>query len=135
MVVSLAVLTYDSIEISTLRSSMALTITGWTFDQPVYNPGATITLTVNYSSTDETTSNVSSSVLVTMTDSAGSASQTSDGSVNFPDFATAGAVTADPATVSVSDNRPTPGTWAQVSNVLSGSAAPFAGVAVFTSVA
>ena len=114
---------------------MALTITGWTFDQPVYNPGATITLTVNYSSTDETISNVSSSVLVTMTDSAGSASQTSDGSVNFPDFATAGAVTADPTTVSVSDNRSPAGTWTEVSNTLSGTVSPFAGVAIFSSVA
>jgi len=114
---------------------MALTITSWVFDQPVYNPGATITLTVNYTSTDGTSANVSSGVMVTVTDSAGSATETSDGSVNFPDFATAGAVTADPTTVSVSDNRTPAGAWTQVSNTLSGSAAPFTGVAVFTSVA
>jgi hypothetical protein len=115
---------------------MALTISGWAFDQPVYNPGATITLTIDYTSTDSSAANVSSAVTVTVSDAvSGAVTQASDGSVSFPDFATAGAVTADPTTVSVSDNRPTPGTWTQVSNTLSGTAAPFTGVAVLTSVA
>jgi hypothetical protein len=118
-----------------LRSRVALAITSWSFDQAVYNSGDTITLTIDYTSTDFTASDVSSAVTVSVTDSAGTASQTSDGSASFPEFSTAGAATVDPTTVSVSDNRLTPGVWTEVSNTVSGSAAPFTGVAVFTSVA
>jgi hypothetical protein len=114
---------------------MALTITSWSFDQPVYNTGAAITLTINYDSTDATASDVASAVTVTVTDSAGTATQSSDASGNFPEFTVAGASTVEPTTVAVSDNRPTPGVWTEVSNVLSGTVAPFTGVAVFTSVA
>jgi hypothetical protein len=115
---------------------MSLTITGWSFDQAVYNPGATITLTIDYTSTDSSAADVSSAVTVTVSDAtSGAVTQASNGSVAFPDFTTAGAESADPTTVTVSDNRSPAGTWNQVSNVLSGSAAPFSGVAVFTSVA
>lgn len=115
---------------------MSLTITGWSFDQSVYNPGAVVTLTIDYTSTDSSAADVSSAVTVTVSDAtSGAVTQASNGSVAFPDFTTAGAASADPTTVTVSDNRPTPGTWTQVSNTLSGTAAPFSGVAVFTSVA
>jgi hypothetical protein len=114
---------------------MALTITSWSFDQPVYNAGATITLTINYNSTDATASDVSSAVTVTVTDAAGTATQSSDTSGSFPEFTVAGAATVEPTTVSVSDNRAVPGVWTEVSNTLSGTEAPFTGVAVFTSVA
>jgi hypothetical protein len=126
-------------DLEPLRSSMALDITSWSFDEPVYNSGDTITLTINYTSTDSTggTEAVVSAVTVTVTDSAGDATQVSDGGVNFPNF-TVGSTTSavvDPTTVAVTDNRSTPGTWTEVSNNLSGTEAPFTGVAVFTSVA
>lgn len=114
---------------------MALTITSWSFDQPVYTTGATITLTINYDSTDATAADVASAVTVTVTDSAGTATQASDTSGNFPEFTVTGTSTVEPTTVAVSDNRTPAGAWTEVSNVLSGTAAPFTGVAVFTSVA
>jgi hypothetical protein len=117
---------------------MSLTINSWSFDQPVYAPGATITLTVNYTSTDVTStpSDTAANITVTVSDSADSAVVTSDGSAAFPMLNTSapGAETVDPTTVSVTDSRPTPGTWTLVSNTLA-DAAPFTGVAVLTSVA
>jgi hypothetical protein len=114
---------------------MSLEITSWAFDQPVYNPGATITLTINYTSTDGTVADVASTVTVTVTDATGTATQSSDVSGDFPDFTVAGAATVEPTTVTVADNRSPAGAWTEVSNVLSGTAVPFTGVAVFTSVA
>jgi hypothetical protein len=117
---------------------MALTITGWFFDQPVYNTGDTINLTVNYTSTDFTDGSdpVSSGITVTVTDTSDSADQASDGSSSFPDFTVAGtAAVVEPTTVAVSDNRSPAGTWTEVSNTLSGTVSPFTGVAIFTSVA
>jgi hypothetical protein len=114
---------------------MALDITSWSFDQPVYNSGATITLTINYTSTDVSVADVTSVVTVTVTDADSNVSQTSDSSGNFPNLEVAGASTVEATTVGVSDNRSPVGVWTEVSNVLSGTAAPFTGVAVFTSVA
>lgn len=114
---------------------MALDITSWSFDQPVYNSGAAITLTINYTSTDAAVADVSSAVTVTVTDADNNAAQTSDGSGNFPNLEVAGAATVEATTVTVSDDRSPAGVWTEVSNVLSGTAAPFTGVAVFTSVA
>jgi hypothetical protein len=115
---------------------MSLVINSWSFDQPVYTTGSTITLTVDYTSTDTTSTpaDTAFNVTVTVADSADSVTNTSDGSVAFPMFTTStpGAESADPTTVTVTDNRP--GTWTLVSNTLS-AAAPFTGVAVLTSVA
>jgi hypothetical protein len=114
---------------------VALTITSWAFDQPVYNTGAPITLTINYDSTDATASAIASAVTVTVTDSAGTATQSSDVSGSFPEFTVAGASTVEPTTIAVIDNRSPAGAWTEVSNILTGTEAPFTGVAVFTSVA
>lgn len=117
---------------------MSLVINSWSFDQPVYTTGSTITLTVDYTSTDTTSTptDTAFNVTVTVADSADSVTNTSDGSVAFPMFTTSapGTETADPTTLTVTDNRATPGTWTLVSNTLS-DAAPFTGVAVLTSVA
>jgi hypothetical protein len=116
---------------------VALTFTSFSFDQPEYNPGQTITLTVDYTSTDlAAASDVTSAVTVTLTDAAGTLAQASDGSASFPQFTVATpADTAQPVTVTATDNRTAPGTWALVSSTLSGTAAPFTGVAVLTSTA
>jgi hypothetical protein len=114
---------------------MSLSITSWSFDQPVYNPGATITLTINYTSSDGAVADVSSNITVTVTDASGTATQSSDVSGNFPDFTVADAATVEPTTVTVADTRSPAGAWTEVSNVLSGTASPFTGVAIFTSVA
>lgn len=117
---------------------MALTITNWAFDQPVYTSGQMITLTINYTSTDFTGGGepVSSTVTVTVTDEAGDATQTSDDSGNFPGFSVNGSVVVvDPTTAEVTDDRTPPGTWTEVSNVLTGDASPYTGVAVFTTTA
>jgi hypothetical protein len=117
---------------------MSLAFISFSFDQPSYSPGQTINLTVVYTSTDlAAASSVASAVSVTLNDSAsGSVAQASDGSAAFPMFATAiPADSAQPVTVSATDNRATPGAWAVVSNSLAGDAAPFTGTAVLTSTA
>lgn len=114
---------------------MALAFTGWTFDQPSYAPGATMTLTVTYTSTDvEAATDVARAVTVVVTDSAGNATQTSDGSTTYPDFTVSTPGTAaDPTTVTATDPRPA--TWTLVSNTFAGAAPEFTGTAVLTSVA
>lgn len=118
---------------------MSLAFTSFSFDQPEYNPGQTITLTVTYTSTDEAAgSSVVSAVTAALTDASTTTAvtQTSDGSASFPDFTvTTPANSAEPTTVAVSDNRSTPGTWALVSNNIAGNASPFTGTAVLTSTA
>jgi len=117
---------------------MSLAFTSFAFDQPEYAPGAVITLTVEYSSSDlEAASSVASAVTASLSDStSGTVTQASDGSAAFPDFTVSTpASTAEPVTVSATDNRTAPGTWTLVSNTLSGTAAPFTGVAVLTSTA
>jgi hypothetical protein len=117
---------------------MALTINSWTFDQTVYTSGQTITLTVNY--TPDTTGGVvatTNDITVTITDAANTVSQESAANQgSFPQFTVdSGSPEApEPTTVTVSDDRTTPGTWTLVSNTLS-AVAPFTGVAVLTSVA
>jgi hypothetical protein len=117
---------------------MALTINSWGFDQDVYTSGQTITLTVNY--TPDTTGGVVatvSDVTVTVSDADNTVTQASDATnAGFPQFTVdSGAPeTAEPTTVTVTDDRSTPGAWTLVSNTLS-TAAPFTGVAVLTSVA
>jgi hypothetical protein len=106
----------------------SLVINSMTFDQSVYNPGSTITLTVNYTSDDFTAAAVSSTATATAADSDVSVNQSAAFSVaNGPD-------TMLPVTVTVTDNRATPGTWTLVSDTVSGSG-PWTGVAVLTSVA
>lgn len=114
---------------------MALSFTSWSFDAVSYAPGATVTLTVGYTSTDVAdASDVANAVTVTLADAAsGSVSQSSDDSGNFPSFNVATPGTgAEPVTVSaVGGANP----WTVVSNDLTGDASPFTGSAVLTSVA
>jgi hypothetical protein len=117
---------------------MALIINSWSFDQPSYTTGQTITLTVNYTpdTTGGTVTTVSD-VTVTVSDASNTATQASDPTNGgFPQFTVDSGTpeTAEPTTVTVTDDRATPGTWTLVSNTLS-DAAPFTGVAVLTSVA
>ena len=117
---------------------MALTFTSWSFDSASYAPGATITLTVSYSSTDEdAATDVASAVTATLSDStSGSVSQSSDASGNFPEFTVSTpANAAEAVTVSATDNRATPGVWTVVSNEFAAGGPPFEGTAVLTSVA
>jgi hypothetical protein len=112
---------------------VALTFTNWNFDAASYAPGATVTLTVNYSSTNEVAaSDVANAVTVTLSDASGAlASQSSDASGNFPEFTVSTpANAAEPVTVSAS-----PGTWTVVSNAFAAGGPPFEGTAVLTSVA
>lgn len=118
---------------------MALTINSWSFDQPVYTSGQTITLTVNY--TPDTTGGVvdtASDITVTVSDAANTVTQSSSAAEAgaFPQFTVESGApeTAEPTTVTVTDDRATPGAWTLVSNTLS-DASPFTGVAVLTSVA
>jgi hypothetical protein len=108
---------------------MSLSITSLTFDKSAYNPGDVITLTVDYTS-DDATSGAESvfNASVTITD----AVNTATGSAPLTVDATGA---AQPTTVSASDDRSPSGTWTLVSNDLTGTAAPFAGVAVLTSAA
>ena len=116
---------------------MSLSFTSFAFDKALYNPGDVITLTVDYVSSDVAAATaVASAVTVALTDSSGTASQTSDGSVAFPDFNTSVTGTEpEPVSVSVTDSRSPSGTWTVVSNAFTGTTAPFPGVAVLTSVA
>jgi hypothetical protein len=116
---------------------MSLMINSWSFDQPSYTTGQTITLTVDY--TPDTTGGTVitvSDITVTATDASNTATAVSTaGNSDFPAFTvdSGSPETAVEATLTVTDNRTPPGTWTLVSNILSDS--PFAGVAVFTSVA
>jgi hypothetical protein len=114
---------------------MSLVFTSFAFDKPSYAPQDPITLTVSYTSDDlNPGTSVETAVTVTLSDAAGTVSQTSDGSPAFPGFAVVTpSGTPEPTTVEAADTRP--GTWTLVSNSFSGDAAPFAGTAVLTSVA
>lgn len=117
---------------------MALTFTSFAFDSASYTPGAPVTLTVGYESTDlADASDITTAVTVTLSDAAsGTVSQSSDSSGNFPGFVTETAAdSAEPVTVAATDSRTPSGAWALVSNTLSGSSAPFTGVAVLTGTA
>ena len=117
---------------------MALSFTSWSFDSASYAPGAAITLTVEYSSTDEAAAtDVASAVTATLSDTtSGSVSQSSDTSGNFPDFTVSTpANEAESVTVSAVDDRAVPGVWTVVSNVFAAGGPPFEGTAVLTSVA
>jgi hypothetical protein len=107
---------------------MSLSITSATFDQAVYDPGDTITLTVDYSSTDSAPADVISTVTVTATDASGTATSPATLTV------AGGSQQAEPVTVSASDSRVPSGTWTVISNTVSGTG-PFTGVAVLTSLA
>ena len=115
---------------------MALAFTSFAFDQAEYSSGATITLVVDYTSTDTASAaSIANAVTVTLSDAAsGSVAQASDGSASFPMFNTAVPAGAQPVTVSAADSRTPSGAWALVSNTLSGTG-PFTGVAVLTSTA
>lgn len=116
---------------------MSLAFTSWSFDSASYVTGQTITLTVDYTSTDVVPdATVANAVALTLSDAAGSISQSSDASGNFPSFETeAVSNTPQPTTVSATDSRSPAGSWAVVSNTLDQTQTPFAGVAVLTSVA
>jgi hypothetical protein len=117
---------------------MSLSIMSWSFDKGLYNPGDTMTLTVNYTTTDTTggQGDVAFPITVALSDASSSVSLTSTGAIDFPDFTlNEGAVSPQLTTVSVSDARTPPGTWALVSNTISTSVSPYPGTAVFTSVA
>ena len=118
---------------------MALTINSWSFDQNLYTTGQTVTLTVDYTSdTTGGTTDTVSDVTVTISDSTNTTTQASapDGAAPFPQFTvqSGSAESPLPTTVTVTDDRATPGTWTLVSNTQT-TAAPFTGVAVLTSVA
>jgi hypothetical protein len=108
---------------------MSLTINSWAFDQDVYTTGQTITLTVDY--TPDTTGGL----VATVSDITATQASVPSPSA-FPQFTVdSGAPeAAEPTTVTVTDDRATPGTWTLVSNTLT-DAAPFTGTAVLTSVA
>lgn len=117
---------------------MSLAFTSFAFDKAVYNPGDAITLTVVFTSDDVVpAASVASAVSVTLSDDAsGSVTQTSDGSAAFPDFSVETVSdTAQPVNVSATDTRTPSGTWTVQSNSFAGTAAPFTGTAVLTSVA
>lgn len=116
---------------------MALAFSSFVFDKGLYNPGDTITLTVSFTS-DEVVpaSTVASAVSVTLSDSAGSATKTSDGTAAFPDLSVEFASdTPQPVTAAATDTRSPSGSWTAHSVTFTGSSAPFAGTAVLTSVA
>jgi hypothetical protein len=106
----------------------SLSITGLSFDQAVYSPGETITLTVTYTSDDFTAASITSTAAVTVTDASTSASQSAPFSVAD------GTQAMLPVTVSATDDRATPGTWAVQSDTVAGSG-PWTGTAVLTSTA
>jgi hypothetical protein len=116
---------------------MALNITGWTFDESVYNPGDTITMTVNYTSSDVTPDgNVDNPITVTVTDADSTQAVASVDATPFPNFTVSAEGTAEPTTVSAADTRTPLGVWTVVSNDLTpGTDAPFDGIAVLTSTA
>jgi hypothetical protein len=110
---------------------MSLSITSVTLDQAAYNPGETVTLTVDYVSTDFTGSAGSTvTVNATVSDSVNTASlDTATFTINGT-----GEVVM-PTTVTASDSRTPSGTWVLVSNSLSGTTSPFNGTAVLTTTA
>jgi hypothetical protein len=116
---------------------MSLAITSFSFDQPSYPPGAVVTLTVGYTSTDvAAASSVATAVTVALSDADNSATQVSDGSATYPDLTTVTPGTnAEATTVSATDSRTPSGTWTLVSNNISGSAPSFTGIAVLTGTA
>jgi hypothetical protein len=116
---------------------MSLAFTSWSFDAASYSSGQTITLTVEYTSTDVVPdATVANAVTLSLSDSASSISQSSDTSGNFPSFETeAVSNTAQPTTISATDSRSPSGTWTVVSNNIDSTQTPFAGTAVLTSVA
>src|SRR5690242_3535459 len=107
---------------------MALSITSMTFDQGVYSPGSTITLTVDYTSDDSTVGDTEFQAAVTVADAANTAS------ASAPFMVATGEPVVMPTTVTATDNRTPAGTWTLASNDLTGTG-PFTGVAVLTSVA
>jgi len=110
---------------------MALSITSINFDKAVYNSGDTITATVVYTSTDSAAAPDLSSVLTVTVADAAPSTVSQDAT-----FAVAGSgATPLPTTVSALDNRVPQGVWTLVSNDLSGTASPWTGSAVLTSVA
>lgn len=116
---------------------MALTFTSFSFDKPVYVTSDPITLTVAFVSDDVVAaSTVASAVSVTLSDSAGAVTQTSDGTGTFPDLSVEFAsAEVQPVTAEATDTRSPAGTWTASSVTFTGSSAPFAGTAVLTSVA
>ncbi len=120
---------------------MSLSIASFSFDQAAYTTGETITLTVNYTTTDAVGGSTSTaySATATVADSTNTASAVSTtGNTDFPFFTVttgSGTPSADTTTVSATDNRTPAGTWSVVSNTVTGSASPWTGVAVLTSVA
>jgi hypothetical protein len=114
---------------------MSLAFTSFVFDKNIYAPGEPVQLTVTYTSDDlNPGTSVVTAVSVALSNAAGTVSQVSDGSASFPDL-TVETPSGTPLATSVSATDPRPGTWTLISNVFSGSAAPFTGTAVLTSVA
>jgi hypothetical protein len=113
---------------------MALTVGPLVLDQSVYHPGDTITLTVNYSSTDFTGTPDSTFVVTPMISD--TSNSTEGGPVNTAVVTVAGTgEVVEPTTVTASDNRTPPGVWLLTSNTVTGSAPTWSGVAVLTSTA
>jgi hypothetical protein len=116
---------------------MSLSFSSWSFDAASYLPGAVITATVNYTSTDVDSADIESALTVALSDAAsGTVTQTSDTSGNFPSFDVSAPGDAPEATtVTATDNQNPAGSWTLVSNTFTGTVAPFAGVAILTGVA
>jgi hypothetical protein len=112
-----------------------LSFSSFVFDKAIYAPGDPIQLTVNYTSDDlDPGTSVSTPVTATLSDAAGTVTQTSDSSAAFLPFVVE-VPSGAPMITTISVSDPRPGVWTLVSNAFSGSAAPFQGVAVLTSVA
>ena len=114
---------------------MALTFTSWSFDAASYAPGATITLTVKFASADDAAaSDVVNAVTAVLTDSTGTATQTSDASGNFPSFTVEAPSNApEPVTATATDTSGI--TWTPGEVTFAGTTSPFAGMVIFTAVA
>lgn len=114
---------------------MSLVFQSFVFGKVTYAPGDPVSLTVNYTSDDlDPGTSVITAVTAMLSDAAGTASQTSDGSASFPNLVVE-TPSGTPMTTSLSVTDTRPGTWTLVSNSFSGDAAPFAGQAILTSVA
>lgn len=114
---------------------MSLVFQSFVFGKVTYAPGDPVSLTVNYASDDlDPGTSVVTAVTAMLSDAAGTVSQTSDGSASFPNLVVE-TPSGNPMTTDLTATDTRPGTWTLASNSFSGSAAPFQGVAVLTSVA
>jgi hypothetical protein len=94
-----------------------VTISSVTFDKGVYNPGDTIYVTLEYTQTSTSggTGEVVYQLTALFTDTVTSVESSTEKNFTVNSGTTP---VPDPLSVTGSDNRPTPGTWAVYSNVM-----------------